>query len=241
MSVPETSLWRRLTSAPVLDTEEKTLQARTFHRVAWATTLIGAFFLGVLIVEQPPSLGRRAGSVLALVAMLAGLTPLNRRGRTRLASCLFVTGLVLLVSWRAFTSGGVSAASSALFVIVALLAGVLLGTRGGAVTAFTFIAVGVGMVVAQRAGWLPPSELTFTPPSILVYNGLALTLAVVLQHEITLTVRQSLRRAEAELAARQHTEERLRIALEAGKVGVWEMDPRPGAWSSTRGSPTSTE
>lgn len=226
VTVPEASLWRRLIEAPILDTEERTLRARTFHRVAWGTTLIAVFFIGLLIAVQPHSLVRRSGTVVGLVALLVGLTGLNGRGRTRLASGLFVAGLVCLVSWRSFTSGGISAASSTLFTIVALLAGVLLGTRGGAVTAVTFMATGLAMVLAQRAGVLPPSELTFTPLSILLYNCLALTLAIVLQYEVTLTVRRSLRRAEAELVARQQTEQRLRIALDAGKIGVWEHDPR---------------
>ncbi len=225
MSSPATSPWRRLIDAPLLDTEEKTLRARTFHRVAWGTTTIAVFFSSLLIAAQPHSAGRRSRTILTLVTLLVGLTQLNGRGRTRLASGLFVAGLVCLVSWRSLTTGGISASSSTLFTVVALLAGVLLGTRGGAVTAVAFMATGLAMVLAHHTGLLPPSEVTFTPLSMLLYNWLALTLAILLQHEVTLTVGRSLRHAGAELVARQQTEQRLRIALEAGKIGVWELDP----------------
>jgi signal transduction histidine kinase/DNA-binding response OmpR family regulator len=182
-------------------------------------------FLALLALAQPDTVLRRVVTVLSLTALSLPLLELNRRGHTRAASVLYITVLVILITFRALTAGGIRVFASTLFLIVVMLAGLLLGTWSSLITALVFMVIGLGMVALERAGLLPPTELRFTPMTIWLYNALSLALAIVLQHQITLVLRGSLNRAEAEIVARHRTEQRLRTALSAGHIGVWEQDP----------------
>ena len=221
-------LLQKLTQWPTLGTEEGTQHARTFYRVTWATLVVVTVFLSLLILAQPDTLARRGANVLLLFAATIALLALNRAGRTRIASWLLVLALGTLVSWRAYTSGGISAPAIALFFYVSMVAGVLLGTWSGALTAVALAGVGLAMVLVEQAHALPPSAVRFTPVALWVFSCMTLALTVVLQHQITLALSGSLRRAEAEIDARQEAEHRLKVALEAGSIGVWDQDPKTG-------------
>ncbi len=106
-----------------------------------------------------------------------------------------------------------------------MVAGVLLGTFSGALTAVALAGVGLALVLIEQAHALPPSAVRFTPLALWIFSCMTQALAVVLQHQITLALSGSLRRAEAEIDARQQAEHRLKIALEAGSIGVWDQDP----------------
>jgi signal transduction histidine kinase/PAS domain-containing protein len=218
--------FRRLLERPQFDDEEKTLRARTFHRVVLETLAVTCAALALMILEQPASAGRRLQTVVILATTCIALLELNRRGRTRLASTLFVALLTALISWRAFNLGGISAPAATLYVTIAMTAGVLMGTRAAVAAAGVLVAIGFGLVMADRGGLLPVPTLRFSPVAVWLYNCLCLGLAIVLQHEITLRLRRSLDRAESELKARNQAEQRLRIAVEAGEIGVWDYDPR---------------
>jgi signal transduction histidine kinase/DNA-binding response OmpR family regulator len=203
------ALLRASLAPPVFESEERTQEARTLHRVIW--TIVGAatFFLGMLILQQPATFLRRVESIVVVLAVGLIALELNRRGRTRTASWLLVGGLVALLAWRTFSSGGISAPQTNGFAIMVLVGGVLLGTRGGIIVAIACTILGLAMVVAVRDGLLPASELTFTPISIWLYSCIWTTLAVILMHQISSALRRSLRRAEAELAERQQAQARL--------------------------------
>ena len=96
-------------------------------------------------------------SILVVLFATAVVLALNHRGKTELASWLFIGSLVGLVTHKSLSSGGVSAPQCFLFLVFVLLAGLLLGTRGGVITAALEIAIGLGMALGARAGALPPS------------------------------------------------------------------------------------
>jgi PAS domain S-box-containing protein len=215
----------RLFRAPVFADEEQTQRARTLHRVAWTMIGVASVFLPLLILENPASLVRRSQSLLVVVTVGVGFLELNRRGRTRLGSWLTVAVLLAIVAYQAFPAGGIRAPGIVGFLIIALLAGVLLGPRAGIATALASSAIGLAFVVMERQGLLPPEEQTFSPLAVWMYNSMWLCLAIALQHLVASTLDSALRRREAELRERVHVQQRLRLALDAGAIGVWEHDP----------------
>src|SRR6188768_918257 len=204
-----TPLLLRLSQWPTLDTEEKTQRAQTFYRVTWVTLLVIAAFMGALSVAQPETLPRRLVNVVFLLSAGFALLIVNRRGRTKLASWLLVVTLGGIVSGRAYSAGGISAPAIALFFYVSMVAGVLLGTRGGAVSAVALAAIGLALVFAERANLVPVSEVALTPLAIWLFSCMTLALTVVLHRQIELALSSSLQRAQAEIVARRQAEQRL--------------------------------
>lgn len=222
----------RLSLWPTFADEEQTQKARTFHGVAWWTLVVTTFFLLVMAAMQPQLLARRASTISTMTALFVGLLWLNKRGHTRLASWLLVLGETAIVTARAYTSGGVSAPALSLFVYLCMIGGTLLGTVGGVVSGLLLAGVGLWFALLQEAGRLPPPQITFTPMIGWVYSCMSLSLSILLHPQITRTLSRSLTRANAEIAARNQAEHRLRIALDAGSIGVWDRDVRTGRLSA---------
>jgi signal transduction histidine kinase/CheY-like chemotaxis protein len=210
---------------PELATIELTERARDLHRVIFAVTSVLGAGLLLLIFEQPESLARRVGTVVILFSQAIALLAMNRRGHTRLAGILFVMAMVGLLTFRAWTSGGVSAPAMQLYLAMVLTAGVVTGPRAGITVGALCLAIGLGFVVAEDAGLLPPSRLIFTPLSTWLYSVMTIGLAVVLQLQFSQMLGRSLDRAIQEVRARESAEQRLRMALDAGHIAVWSQDP----------------
>ncbi len=207
------SIIRHLLRAPSLATEEDTQRARTFHRVAWWLLGILVVFLAILVILQPETLGRRLHTILALVAILLPLQALNYRGWTRFASWLLVFTFIGMVGERAYTSGGISAPANGLFIVFTMVSGMLLGTRGAAVCALGFIAVGGGMLLADRAGSMPNPRLSFTPLTMWIYSCLSLGMVVLIMRQVASML-------AARYAALKSSEQLFRAAFESASAGV---------------------
>jgi len=204
---------RRFLSPPVFDSEERTLEARMLVRVALATAGMATLFLGVLILIEPSTLGRRAGSIVFVMAASAGAIALGHRGRTRAGSWILVLCLVAVLTVRAIDAGGLSAPTLNGYVIIVLIGGMLLGTRAGVAVAVLCLLSGLAMAIAERLGLTPPPVLEFTPLTAWLYLGLWLALAVVIQGQVGWTLRHALRRAAAELAEREAAQRDLKDAF----------------------------
>jgi signal transduction histidine kinase/FixJ family two-component response regulator len=198
-----TPFLERLSQWPSLASEEATQRARTFFRVSWASFAVVAFFLGVLGLAQPETAVRRATNIAFLLAVNLPLLALNRRGYTKLASWLLVAALGTLVVFRSYSAGGIGAPVITLFFYVSMVAGVLLGTRGGAVSALVLGVAGLALVLMQQANTLPPPRITYTPVALWLFSCMALSLTVVLYHQITMALTGSARRADAAEAQRE--------------------------------------
>jgi two-component system sensor histidine kinase/response regulator len=216
----------RLFRPPVLSTDELTAKARNFYFVATGVTGTVVLLLIVMILREPDTAVRRGNSALFLVGLSLALLELNRRGRTALAGALFVIGYLINLTFRVATSGGVNATGMQLYLVIVLMAGVLLGTRGGAITAGAAAVIGFAFAVAKEHGVLPPSQLTFTPFVQWLYSCMTLGMAVVLQRQVSVMLRDALERSNADLRARKDVEQQLRLALDAGNIKIWSQDPK---------------
>jgi two-component system sensor histidine kinase/response regulator len=218
----------RVFAYPAFDDEQKTLPARTLHSVACTTTAIAVGFLLVPIAVEPSTWVRRGVSILVVLGVAIAVLAINHRGWTSSASALLVSGLIALVTWRSLTAGGLSAPSSVLYIVFILLAGLLLGVRGGALTAIAVSLIGLALSLAAKAGALPPAQQTFGPIVIWVYFSLSMCLALIVERQVASTLRGALELAEAGARARRRAEKRLRLALDAGNLGVWDNDLATG-------------
>lgn len=129
-----------------------------------------------------------------------------------------------------------------ILAVIALGLVVLEINRRGWTYAAGWLAVGgLVFVVAQRAltsggitapattgGALPASEIVFTPLSVWIFNCLWLGFAIILQHQVAATLGASLERTRAGLRERQQAQQRLRLALDAGQIGVWDQNLATG-------------
>jgi signal transduction histidine kinase/CheY-like chemotaxis protein/PAS domain-containing protein len=218
------ALLQRLATPPVLATDEATLRARVLYRVAWATLAIGPAFLLAMAALQPATWPRRGGSIVVVIGVVLGVLAVNRRGRTRLASAILVAGLIAVVTQRSVVTGGLGTPSAILFVIFVLLAGLLLGARGGGLVAGLLALISLGL--ALQADATAAADPRFGPFEVWGYGCLAMSLGVVVQRGVALSLLGARTLAEVSGRAQRRAEQRLRLAIEAGQLGVWEYDPR---------------
>src|SRR4026209_2080877 len=112
---------------PILASEEQTQRASMFHAIAGTTVLVTTLFLVVGLMVLPQNVLR----VLVVVGFLNTLGIilmwLNRNGRTREASILFVAGFLILIPALASTAGGIRAPALTASIPIVLTAGLLLG------------------------------------------------------------------------------------------------------------------
>lgn len=210
--------------APVFATDEQTQQARTLWIIAWATFAFAAGTLVLLWILQ----GSHGSTYVLGIALRLGVTlvahELNRRGYFRIGSWWMVLALGVFITQRAWGLGGLSAPIAPLFVYQMMIAGLLLGDRGSVAVAIVACSGGTLLLIADERGWLPPPRLLFTPRIELVFLVLAMAISLLLQKLVAQTLAQSLERRDFELAERRKVQLRLGLALEAGKVAVWERD-----------------
>ncbi len=216
---------RRLLALPVLATEEQTRRARTFHKVALTIAVVTAFFLLALVAFTPTTWPRRLLTISAVTTVCLSLLPLNRRGHTSLAGWALITGLGLVLSARVVTSGGLRAPSAGGYVVLVLTAGLLNGVRGGLFTALGTGLVSLGLVVAEAQGLLPNPGHSFTTLEVWVFNCIWVAIAAAVQREMGATLGDALRKTQANLDERIELQGQLRLALNAGHIGVWSERP----------------
>ncbi|MEO7454924.1 MAG: hypothetical protein ABIY52_01585, partial [Gemmatimonadaceae bacterium] len=125
---------------PRLAALESTRRARALWRVSWSFFAVIAVLLTALSLATPQLIARRLASIVLVGLLVAVLHFLNRRGRTSLASWIFVLGLTAIVTQRACQTGGVQSSISLFYMMFVLLGAGLLGIRGSVITALACVA-----------------------------------------------------------------------------------------------------
>ena len=191
---------------PELDSDERTQRARTFHQVASLTIAISNLCFLVLALTRPALHERLLAYVLGVDLPTLLLLALNRRGRTRLASGLFVVSLVLLITLGALRAGGIRSPGVGMYFVFVLIAGLLLGHRAGVTTAIACSCLGLGLVALELLGQLPERTVEYDAPTLWGINAIYMALVLFLVRGATRTVTSALQRAEAELRERRAAE-----------------------------------
>lgn len=211
---------------PIFADEAKTRTARLLHTVVLAVFVaVVAIAVDVIVISTPP-LRVFPFALLGLGALLTGVEMLMRRGRVTTACVVLVVGL-----WAGFSAtlpevGGIRSPMAAMYLVITLTAGLLLGGRGGLATVLLCTATGGVFFFLDRLGRLPASSLQTAPGASFTMLVVMLGLTVVLLHLFTRQLNRALddslqrerelaetnRLLEQQIAERKRTEVMLRDA-----------------------------
>ena len=193
---------------PAFPSPEQTLRARILHLVIGATALIAVGFLPLIVILQPATMSRGVVAAVFIFGLGLGLLQVNRSGRTRVAAMLFAGGLIVLMTALAVTAGGVRSPGVTMYFIIVMMTGLLLGERAGTVTAIVCAGLGLGLLVADGAGLLPPG-IQYSGTTIWLLSCLYMGLVVLLLRLPTMLIRTALLQADSQLSERKQAEQNL--------------------------------
>ena len=205
--------------------DEDLARARALHIIVWTLFAVGA--LTVALAPLVPGSGpyfRFLVAVCALYLVGSGLLFLNARGKTRLASFLFVVSSSALVTWLALTAGGVSASAVNWYVIIVAATGLLLGETAGFLAAGLVSALSLALVILELTGHLP-SDLVIHSP-IFLWFGVILSVVGIacVQYLAARMVREALSRVRKELQERGKREALFRAVVDNSYDAVVLLD-----------------
>jgi signal transduction histidine kinase len=166
---------------PELSEPDLRLCARSLWIVSWPLLGVVAILLSIAVVVEPETLARRTITIAAVAALIGALHMISRAGRPMLASWMLVIGLSVIVTQRAWVTGGIHAPVAAFYVLFIVLAGLLIGTRGGVATAATCVVGAIALTVGTAMGWLTPRPGAGSALGGFVFVMLSISLALVLQ------------------------------------------------------------
>jgi signal transduction histidine kinase len=155
--------------------------ARALWIVSWPFLAVVVVVLAIGVLVEPHTLARRATTIAVVAALITVLHMISRAGRPALASWILVIGLSIIVTQRAWITGGIHAPVAVFYVIFIVMAGVLLGSRGGFVTAAVCLIGAMLLTAGTAMAWLTPRPGAGSALGGFVFVVLAIGLSLVLQ------------------------------------------------------------
>src|SRR5688572_13929478 len=92
-------------------------RARALWIVSWPFLAVVAGVLAIGVLVEPQTLARRATTIAAVGCLMLLLHAISRSGRPVLASWILVIGLSLIVTQRAWITGGIHAPVAVFYVM----------------------------------------------------------------------------------------------------------------------------
>ncbi|HEY2164812.1 MAG TPA: hypothetical protein VGH04_12510, partial [Gemmatimonadaceae bacterium] len=96
-------------------------RARSLWIASWPFFAVVAVGLGIAVLVEPQTAARRATTIGAVGGLMAALHATSRAGRPVLASWMLVTGLSVIVTQRAWVTGGIHAPVGVFYVLFIIL------------------------------------------------------------------------------------------------------------------------
>ncbi len=215
-----------LFAPPVFASEEQTQRARVFRTVVLISMLVVTVFFPIIMVQQPSTIPRGIFALLVVDALGLVLLEVSRRGQTHLASVLFISGLVLLVTVMALTAGGIRSFGATMYFVFVLMAGLLLGERASIITALICATLGLGLVSVEQLGIMPTQTAPYTAVSVWLLSCMYMGVVIILVKLATQKVTAALRQAESELAERRNVVMQLKKAEQQRERLVADLGER---------------
>ena len=205
---------RKLLTSPVFEDPDQTQLARLLYTILWAVMAWGGAFIVISPIAFSATPGRGfllGGSLIIITGLLMVLT---RRGFVRPASVALILLLWVTALAAALTAGGVRSPAFIAHIILISIASLLLGQRAGALMVGLITLEGLGLVVLEERGLLPPPAIVYTSFPFWLVNTVMFFVVFALQYLAARAVREALARARAELAERKRAEAALRASEE---------------------------
>ena len=201
---------RSILIPPDFADEGKTLNAR----LTWEILLILMAAVTVVQLIEIFVVPANAGRWLTVIGVVnvTGLIYLLMvyRGYVTQASYALVLTIWALVTVLSISAGGIHAPAAAGFLIAVFVAGLLLGALAGIMMGLICSLTGLGFVLAEYAGRIPPSVVRQTATTVWLSNLLYTGIIIGLMFLATRTVYAALSHARRELEDRQKAEAALR-------------------------------
>lgn len=145
---------RKILTPPIFENDaEKTFTARLLNVILWAGIVI---FQIAGLVTYPIDKNSATLVVLGiLTAIYLGLLGAMRQGYVRPVSYLVTLAAFMGIAAASGLTGGVLSPSSAAFITISLIAGLLLGSKAGIFATVLSILTTLGMALAGMQGLLP--------------------------------------------------------------------------------------
>jgi signal transduction histidine kinase len=178
---------------PKLARPDLARRARALWIVSWPFFAVTTVILGIAVIIEPHTLARRATTIAAVGTLITILHAISRSGRPQLASWVLVIGLSVIVTQRAWITGGIHAPVAVFYVLFIVMAGLLLGARGGSITAALCAGGALLLTVGTMQQWLAPRPGAGDPLGAFVFAMLAIALALVLQSLVARRQNEDLR------------------------------------------------
>ena len=227
---------RRLFTPPVFpDDEEKTRIARLLNPILltllWVLSLIA---LAIPLIFPEWFFSTIAAISILLVLLLARY--LMYRGKVRLASQIFLTGLVIAVTLMVLFAGGMTSVDNVFFISLVVICALLLGRRPTILLVISIIFVGAVMVILDATHAMPPRIFPVPPRSGLLMLSVALILAASTVNLALQYLSEARERSVKELAERKNiemalteSEQRFHAIFDSVNDAIFVHDQKTGA------------
>ncbi|MGH9411869.1 MAG: sensor histidine kinase [Vicinamibacterales bacterium] len=168
-------------AAPELPSPDLRRHARALWIASWPFFAVVASMLTIAVIVEPETLVRRATTIAAVGVLIALLHAMSRAGRPALASWMLVLGLSAIVTQRAWITGGIHAPVAVFYALFIVMAGVLIGVRGGIATAAACALGAILLTTGTAFHWLAVHRGAGSALGALVFVMLSIGLALVVQ------------------------------------------------------------
>ena len=215
---------RQIFMPPVFADPEITRRAAVFRQIVFAELVIVSVITFAAAISEPAS-RLWFFSVIAFDILFAatGLA-LCRRGWVDQASAIVIAVSIVLTFVRAPWIGGIHSPALMLLGPFTLMAGILLGKRGGYIAGTVCAALCLGLLAAEEFGVLPAQTIFYGPGTYFFLLMLNIAFVFFLLDVSSRSLQAAFARANRELAQRRLAEQHLGIALDAGQIGIWQGD-----------------
>jgi signal transduction histidine kinase len=197
--------------------------AQRLKSVVLGTMAVATAVLSLVALFQPDQWKRCLLAIALANANCLIVLGIRRLGFPRAAAAFLLAFLIAQVVLFAPRAGGIRSPGIGLGFIYIVMAGYLLGGRAAITVAVINSLAGLGLVAAEHAGTLPPQSVFYRPLTIWLLQTLYAALLLMLVRLSTRELSASLKTAREENLRRRESEGRLKLALEAGGIGTWEL------------------
>ena len=147
---------QRFLKLPEFADGESNIVAHMTQRAAVGMVIISILFILSAALVAPNLLPRAIVLAVTFTLTSLGVVALLRVQRLQVASSLLVFVMWLAITLGAVTAGGVSAPIFIGYLVVVLAGGLITNQRLSFLVFIICLLGGVGILVAERNGWLPP-------------------------------------------------------------------------------------
>ncbi|MGE5418031.1 MAG: PAS domain S-box protein [Acidobacteriota bacterium] len=222
---------RSILTPPVFANEEQTRRAYIVHVFSWSIVFISILFQGI----QAFMLQEHAARYYIIMGLIASaylpVILLNRRGYVRFSAVFIVIALWAIVTGSCLTGDGLRTPAIAVYLLIVLITALLFGGRVGIASVILCSLTELCIAYGQQIGLVSTTAIQRSAASLWIANTFYLALMLVLQYLAVSSIQSAIAKARKELSERSKvqealyiSQERLRLAIEATGMGIWDVD-----------------